>query len=313
MPVPAELELKIEVSCEFTHPDLEAQVEEPEKTKIEKSVKAVDKKDACTQTYHTNFFIFNRKVKPKISSAIGAFLLHVAKGEQDEAEAMLQSIPGLELTSGNVTDLSGRTFENITGFQYAIWALDWHMWSMILKYIPEREAALQLQILEDVGTEHGTRFSFKPLILALNNYVKNYSLWDYEDCEKHWCQQVGGEQRGLPAHAVNEYCRPDRPFHPLPSFLEANLPRTMNTDKGCWFTAKYKGGKLGAKWGAYRYAIPGHAQGGSMMAKGMSKAWPGDLRAIYMLEKTRLKQFGELRTHLLRNIASMCITSNARR
>ncbi|MCE3237932.1 MAG: hypothetical protein K0R24_913 [Gammaproteobacteria bacterium] len=312
--MPAELELKVEAPCEFRQQDQHAQVEQPEKAKIEKIMRAEDKKDAYTQTYHPNFF--NRKAKTKASAAIATFLLHVAKGEQDEAEAMLKLIPGLELASGNVTDLSGRTFENITGFQYAIWALDWHMWSMILKYLPEREAALQLQILEDVGTEYGLRFSFKPLILALNNYVRNYQSWTYEQCEKHWCQQVGGEQLRLPAHAINEYCRPDRPFHPLPSFLEPHLPRTMNTDKGNWFTAEYKGEKLGVKWGVYRYGIRGYAQGGSMMAKGISKAWPGDLRAIYMLEKTRLKQFEELKLNLLKNNSAssvLYLISNARR
>jgi hypothetical protein len=307
----AELELKKEASYEFGHQDQQAQVEQAEKAKIEKSDKANKKKDAYTQTYHPNFF--NRKAKPKASAAIAEFLLHVTRGEQDEAEAMLKLIPGLELTSGNVTDLSGRTFENITGFQYAIWALDWHMWSMILKYLPEIEAALQLQILEDVGTAYGTHFSFKPLILALNNYVKNYELSTYEQCEKYWCQQVGGEQLQLPAHAVNEYCRPDRPFHPLPSFLEVNLPRTMNTDKGFWFTAEYKGGKLGVKWGVYRYTTPGYAKGRSMMVKGMSKAWPGDLRAIYMLEKTRLKQVEKLKSHLLKNKAPVYIKSNVSR
>mgnify|MGYP005615204837 FL=1 len=46
----------------------------------------------------------------------------VAEGEQDQCEAMLEKNKDLVLFSGNVKDLSGRTFENITGFQYAVWA-----------------------------------------------------------------------------------------------------------------------------------------------------------------------------------------------
>ena len=42
----------------------------------------------------------------------------------------------------------------------------------------------------------------------------------------HWCKVVGGEQKLLPAHMVNEYCRPDRPFEPCPQEWESKLPRT---------------------------------------------------------------------------------------
>ena len=46
----------------------------------------------------------------------------------------------------------------------------------------------------------------------------------------HWCKVVGGEQKLLPVHVVNEYCRPDRPFEPCPSEWEAKLPRTRELE-----------------------------------------------------------------------------------
>lgn len=58
---------------------------------------------------------------------IEKFLMLVATGEQNKAEALLKKNAVLALASGNVTDLSERTFTGITGFQYAVWALDWHM------------------------------------------------------------------------------------------------------------------------------------------------------------------------------------------
>lgn len=39
--------------------------------------------------------------------------------------------------------------------------------------------------------------------------------------------RVGSAQRDLPAHVMNEYCRLDRSFDPLPAFDEDNLPRTF--------------------------------------------------------------------------------------
>lgn len=47
---------------------------------------------------------------------------------------------------------------------------------------------------------------------------------------------VGAAQRDLPVHVINEYCRPDRTFYPLPLFNEDKLPRVItyyNHQIGC--------------------------------------------------------------------------------
>ena len=76
---------------------------------------------------------FNDKNNPEVARAKleAAFLTHVVKGKQRQAEEMLKKNRHLALASGTVTDHANRTFNYITGFQYAVWALDWHMWSMI--------------------------------------------------------------------------------------------------------------------------------------------------------------------------------------
>ena len=164
----------------------------------------------------------------------------------------------LALEKGTVTDLSGRTFENITAFQYALWAMDWHMWKMLQKYISPEAAALQLQELEEKGTAHGKHFSLSPLIEALDTYVKNFDGWykasNWTAIETHWCRQVGGTQLLVPAHVAQEYCHPSRPFSPCPDFsADVQFPRSMKTDEGEWFTAVYNGGTLGIKFGFLRY------------------------------------------------------------
>ena len=147
-------------------------------------------------------------------------LQYVAEGEQDKAEALIQTDKNLLLHTGTVKDLSGREFKPITAFQYALWAMDCHMWTMIQKYLPQEAQAQQLQELETKGTAYGKHFSLQGLTGALQTYVDNYGNGIITTCSDHWCKVVGGEQKLLPAHVVNEYCRPDRPFEPCPSEWE---------------------------------------------------------------------------------------------
>ena len=126
-------------------------------------------------------------------------LRFVAEGEQDKAEALIQKDKNLLLHAGTVTDLSGREFKRITAFQYALWAMDWHMWTMIQKYLPKEAQAEQLQVLETKGTAHGKHFSLQPLTGALQTYVDNAEkVWKYDQrATDHWCKVVGGAQKGV--------------------------------------------------------------------------------------------------------------------
>jgi len=84
--------------------------------------------------------------KPQIDAK--QFLQHVAYGEQNEADALLQKDPELaqELLRANAipfTDYSGRTFK-CTAYEYAYWAKDTHMQRMLEKYIRINEETRQL-------------------------------------------------------------------------------------------------------------------------------------------------------------------------
>ncbi len=251
--------------------------------------------------------------RPSVPTELPQFLRLVAEGEQDQAEAMLQKNRDLVLFSGNVTDLSKRSFENITGFQYAIWALDWHMWTMLRKYLPDAEAAVQLSVTGPWVRTHGLHAGMpggplEKLTTALKTYVDNFDAW-YEERNwtalgQCWSKQVGGAQLLLPAHVINEYCRPDRSFEPCPSFMEPTLPRTRKFDEGEWFTASFNGGKLGDKFGVLRYNLAGlvFVAGG---LGGVLGAWAAvgrgsaaDLRSLTSLVTIRSQQREELLTEL---------------
>jgi hypothetical protein len=155
----------------------------------------------------------------------------VAYGEQEQAEMILMEDPTLLLEKGEVTDYSGRAFKGITAFQYALWALDRHMWDMILKYLSPEEAAKQLRDHVDnkkgYKEIHGNYYDFAPLTDALQTYVNNFDNWTDDQKIKHWCKVVGGAQFLAPAHVANEYCRTDRSFDPTPTFNEEKLPRSL--------------------------------------------------------------------------------------
>lgn len=64
------------------------------------------------------------------------FLLHVVRGEHETLKAMLEENIDLIYRKHEVTDCSGRTF-NISAFEYTLWALDKHMWTLMLECIPK--------------------------------------------------------------------------------------------------------------------------------------------------------------------------------
>ncbi|KTD12192.1 hypothetical protein Lgra_0968, partial [Legionella gratiana] len=46
-----------------------------------------------------------------------------------------------------VTDLSGRKFTNISGFEYCLWALDKHMWMKMLDCLPKTEEGEKIKVV----------------------------------------------------------------------------------------------------------------------------------------------------------------------
>jgi hypothetical protein len=218
------------------------------------------------------------------------FFRHIARGEQEQAEAMLKKQPLLALAKGRFDDISDlrclkkgdefeRVFQHISGWQYAIWAGDIHMCRMIKRCLLESpNAAPRIdtaktqyrEVRQGVGDfdadHHRKAFDLTPLIHALKTYAQNYDAWDYKKCKAHWCKVVGGLQRKLPAHVINEYCRPDRAFshyNGSPDFLDLTLPRVGggcgdggNEEYGLdWFlTEVYDNGKIAEAWAAARYS-----------------------------------------------------------
>jgi len=169
-------------------------------------------------------------------------LEYVAHGNQLDAENLIKLKPELLNINGNVKDYSGRTFEDITALQYAIWSYDWRMRDMILKYLDKAEAQRQTNLVQSKGIDYfipeslirvkefdqkgqeipfntkdkmiyvkESHFDLDSYILKLKKYLM---LWDWDDYyenwskgKAYWCKVIGGAQRLLPACIAQEYCQ----------------------------------------------------------------------------------------------------------
>lgn len=183
------------------------------------------------------------------------FFQLVVAGEQDKVEEMLKLNAKLLLIQNEVMDLSQRQFKNITGFQYALWSLDYSMWTMMLKYFSQHDALQQLEQLQKNGTEHGFHFNPDQYIEVMNKYIRTCSGLTTEARKKLWCE-VGAAQRLFPVGFVNEFCNSEYGFNPGRTFRESNMQRTrrirLDAVLDDWFTCTYKNAKLGDSFGIYR-------------------------------------------------------------
>jgi hypothetical protein len=198
------------------------------------------------------------------------FLHYVAKGQQNDAERQLEvtevtpDAASLLLTEGRFTDYSGRTFE-CTAYEYAYWAKDKHMCRMLEKHMNEETKSAMLERIEAIersGLTYEQQGQVKnskhfdlmldslvegeppikgPLLQALQNFVDGHDAWadeDDDDAIQAARMRIGLAQRDLPVHVINEYCRTDRSFSPIPEFNEDTLPRDtiyVNHGKGALF------------------------------------------------------------------------------
>ncbi|KTD48118.1 hypothetical protein Lrub_1482 [Legionella rubrilucens] len=259
---------------------------------------------AQTSKYHLALF------KPVID--VRKLLHHVTRGEHDAVKAMLKKDMSLFFKRGVVTDCSGREFENISAFEYALWALDKHMWTAMLACIPQNEEgrkvfARLIAQYNKVNTD-GVTYKLNGKIITEQHFDFKNTL--IKEMQKHedlinapevknsdviniqWREGVGGAQNLLPMHVVYEYCS-DEPFYPVPKFT--SQPKSSKqfynwiTDKDeNWFSV---GSKLAVDFAIYK------GTGGRCVAW-RNHSGTLDLAAMAALYKVRTNDFLDLKSQL---------------
>lgn len=154
--------------------------------------------------------------------------LLVAHAENETLTEFLKLFPDIVpyLTEqGKLTDYSARVFQNISVFQYAVWALADDILETIwitLNEITDQNSAKEMRSIlcaqskevVEKGVQYSLNhtkiteqhYSIQPLIDKLKNYKQ--SFWDREDDDRQqdWCHNIGGEQTLIPANFVRKYC-----------------------------------------------------------------------------------------------------------
>ena len=213
---------------------------------------------------------------------------------------------------GRVTDCSGRIFESISSFKYALWAMDKHMWTLMLGCLPQnkegREVVTELlrqyrQVkaegvtysLNDV-TLTEKHFDFDGTIikeLKIQNGFFNGSLpVNGAEADEQWRIGIGGAQKLLPMHAIYEYCKKN--FYPMTDFTKSPvIPGSkyfyswLTNKKEDWFA---KDSKLGIDFAVHM------VMGG--MRGGRPKLSRYDLVSMIALCEARTKDFITLESNL---------------
>jgi len=182
----------------------------------------------------------------------------VTEGHLVEVENLLKKNPNLALMKGSVTDLSGRTFKDISAFQYAAWALDTEMCELMLHKAGNAGAAVadtQLNELEKNPWGHGSHYDPSPLVKKAQKYIKNCDEWSVDKCKEYWQKEVGGEQRKCPAWLIYAWCEEGKEVAWVKKDLK-NIKVMRQYDKGhvkWWFEKEYNGGKgVGSTWSCVR-------------------------------------------------------------
>lgn len=225
----------------------------------------------CSQ-YYQGFFQTTLDTK---KSYLNSFLKHVVRGEHKEVKLMLEKDFKLPVYKAQVTDYSKRTFLNISGFEYVLWALDEQMWNLMLEYIPNTEEGSNLSKIllkqylklskdgvsyqfagEEITEKH---FDYQKTIIAAlekNDKRESAPYKDWNFIEKKWRTEVGSAQSLLPTTFVDEYCC-DRPFlhigeiNTKPNFSRQFFNNVTNEFEN-WFTEDSVNAKLGTDLAIYK-------------------------------------------------------------
>lgn len=265
------------------------------------------------------------KARKEEHVAVTRLLYQVVRGKHEAVRALLKENIDLLYKRGSITDCSGRKFESISPFEYALWALDSHMWNTMLKCVLEnaqgdevlKQLAVQYKTLQTYRVTYilnetlitESHFNFQQTIikeLQIQVDAANASGdKDWGAIDKQWRKGVGGAQRLLPMHVVNEYCAAEWSFHPIPDFTtypgsSEQFDNWVTDQEENWFDVD---SRLGIDFGIVKDRPPFGAMGGASPFLGRvfqsSHADAcADLAAMLALCKVRTNDFTNLATLL---------------
>lgn len=251
---------------------------------------------------------------------IHQLLLFVVNGQYGMVENVLHNDISLLYKPGRIKDCSDREFfgdNEISAFEYVLWALDKHMWTTMMNCLPKdsKKTNELLTILRSqynkVTTQgityqlHGktiteSHFDFtNTIIKELQTQINSINApgkKDWDAIDNHWRAGFGLSQKLAPIHVVDDWCSKE-PFYPIPKFTsrpnsQKQVYNSITQKFENWFSCD---SKLGLDFAIIK-------QGGKAMqclrSLGDANALSVMLDAIKALYKIRTANFSELKSQL---------------
>lgn len=205
------------------------------------------------------------KFPPFLSSTedqMDYLLALMVSGSQNQAEAFIKENPELLEQKGRVLDQDGKTYKDITPYQYTLCLKHTQMRLMIRNYLPNESAALQAKEFE-APTNHDMKALEKKYVDLMQKTQEAYQFfiakdkdkddsWKYQQYVNYWCRAIGGLQGEWAVHWMQEFFYP-REFNGQTEFnseeaLKA-LPEAKYLDGEPFYPADqgYMGTKLALK------------------------------------------------------------------
>lgn len=267
------------------------------------------------------------KILVETSYHLVGFLLNlVVQGNQEEAKKLITLSPILLTKKADVTDLSGRTFRNITPFQYILWSLDVrHMGQMMIDSIPidnEEGRKIILNLMQQFDNHENESISYflndqkitekhhniVPFVDSIHYYFAHYINMNPDERNIYWNDNICKNQSQFPVHVAQHYSEPCVSLFPLPDFKKDTLNRCLNVTifnkslDTVWYSPHFNtcdGNKLciirgnRADWKPFAFSvnIPYRADHYLQMAK-------YDALALTELYKIRIEDYYNISTQL---------------
>ncbi|WP_147292358.1 hypothetical protein [Legionella hackeliae] len=267
-------------------------------------VKALDDEPIAQRNFNLScrFFYNNYNEQWFMQQLINA----VVSGNQDKAQKILQHYPQWMIEKINtINDLSGRSFHNLSLWQYTLWALDVrYMAPMMLQSLPQNAQGEKIRLQLDKqfeavevdgvtyelagNTYYETEYDFD-VIWALLKYIAD------KNKDVKTCSLIGQAQRLVPAHVAQHFCNSEEPFQSTSSFKKEQFKRTLRFYNSIsekfehWFSSQ-----LGLS-----FAIVGGTPLGAVAYPIISKRTAeNELEALRTLRKRRTKDLIILKKQL---------------
>jgi len=166
---------------------------------------------------------------PRLQEKLIRLLRCAGFGGRLEAETIFKETPALLLMRGDLTDMPGKSYTDITAFEYVVRAKDVYFFRRVLNFLEPYEGKDKSKIIVDLLAQFNRSFS-EDCLASISGFNEAYDFWcrrPRHERPEHFVQDLGEAQVHLEAHILQAYCHPTTSFNYNPDFIKNDLPESF--------------------------------------------------------------------------------------